>query len=672
MAFVYPQILWGLLALAIPIIIHLFHFRRFKKVYFTNVRLLKEIKEEKATRNKVRNLLVLLSRLLAFAFLVFAFAQPFIAKDDSVKSGKNYVSLFVDNSYSMMASSEDVPLLDKSKKKVEDIINAYKETDQFQILTHNLTGAEQRWISKENTLAALEEIDLSPEVNMLSLVLNSQKQTAPADGNHIIYYLSDFQKSITDFEIEQDSTMEVNLIPMQSIKEGNVSIDSAWFESVVPSINQSNKLFLKVQNHSSENKEGIRVSVRHNGQNRPEGTLDIPANSSKIDTINILITESGWQEMEINIDDYPIQFDDSYYINFNIKSKINVLSIYNNRSNRYLTALFQGLNQFQLRNEEQSNIQYDKLKDNDLIILSDLSEISTGLSSSLKSYVNNGGNLLVFPGRNVNIESFNRFLSALNANKIEQWIEEESVVHKINTSEFVFENVYTSTGSNLKLPSTSGHYKMTSYSASGAESLLTYRNGSNFLSKYNREKGKLYVCASPMDKEYSDLVINAEIFVPMLYKLAFSATQNDKISIIIGRDNYIDVANTSESNEIIYKIKGEEEFIPGQTNLGNSTLIDFNNMIKEAGFYNLNLEDNLVKGLAFNYDRIESNLDYMSIDELTDKYGSNANVINNIANADLGTIIKEKDQGIRFWKWCLILALIFLAIETLLLRFWKI
>ena len=47
MQFVNPQILWALLALALPIIIHLFSIRRFKKVYFTNVKFLKEIKEEK-------------------------------------------------------------------------------------------------------------------------------------------------------------------------------------------------------------------------------------------------------------------------------------------------------------------------------------------------------------------------------------------------------------------------------------------------------------------------------------------------------------------------------------------------------------------------------------------------------------------------------------------------
>ncbi|HMX40777.1 MAG TPA: BatA domain-containing protein [Saprospiraceae bacterium] len=67
MSFVFPAFLAALAVLAIPIIIHLFYFRRFKKVYFTNVRFLKEVKEETSNRQKLRNLLVLLMRCLAIA-----------------------------------------------------------------------------------------------------------------------------------------------------------------------------------------------------------------------------------------------------------------------------------------------------------------------------------------------------------------------------------------------------------------------------------------------------------------------------------------------------------------------------------------------------------------------------------------------------------------------------
>jgi hypothetical protein len=75
MQFLFPWFLAALLALAIPVVIHLFNFRRFKTVYFSNVKFLKEVKEETASRSKLKHLLVLAARMLALAFLVFAFAQ---------------------------------------------------------------------------------------------------------------------------------------------------------------------------------------------------------------------------------------------------------------------------------------------------------------------------------------------------------------------------------------------------------------------------------------------------------------------------------------------------------------------------------------------------------------------------------------------------------------------
>lgn len=671
MQFLHSWLLWGLLALALPIIIHLFHFRRFKKVYFTNVKFLKEIKEEKSTRNKLRNLLVLLCRLAAFAFLIFAFAQPFISKDKTTKTGKNLVSIFIDNSNSMMAASQDVPLLDKAKKKAEEIVNAYGVSDEFQILSHEMKGAQQRWLSKENSIPAIDEIEVSAEVNKLSKVLFKQEQAKKSEGNHIVYILSDFQKSITDFDIKEDSLTEINLLPFQAVKENNLTIDSAWFESVVPSINQNNKLYVRLKNHSPEAKEDVRISVEHNGQTRPEGTISVPANSEVTDTINVLVSQAGWQRMNIKIDDYPIQFDDNYFINFNVKEKVTVLSVNDAGANRYMSALFSGLAQFELQNVNANSIKYDELADKDLVILSDLRKVSSGLASELYNYVEKGGNVLVFPSTNADKDGYNAFLNRMNANSILEWKEEENTVYSINTDEFIFSDVYLSSTRNVKLPSTKGRYTFSNFSARGGEDLLKYRNGQNYITKYNRGKGKLYVSAAPLSNKYNDLTTNAEVFVPLLYKVSFSATQEDKLAYTIGKDNYTETKNTAQGNELIFKIKGESEFIPGQDNKGNATRLNFNNMVQSAGFYDVTLNEEVVKGLAFNYDRIESNLAQYTTAELKERVGTAANILTDSMEADLGTIIKEKDQGQSLWRWCLILALIFLAIETLLLRFWK-
>ena len=223
MQFLYPSFLWALLAIAIPIIIHLFYFRRFKKVYFTNVKYLEEIKEETSSRNRLKNLLILLSRILAISALVFAFAQPFIPQGDNIKKGNNAVSVFIDNSFSMNALQNEVPLLDIAKEKGRQIIKAYSEEDKFQILTHSFEGRHQRLVSKEDALALIDEIQVTPSVRELTKVVNRQKQAINSqEENEILYLISDFQTSINDLQDYQDSTAELNLLPLQSVQENNV------------------------------------------------------------------------------------------------------------------------------------------------------------------------------------------------------------------------------------------------------------------------------------------------------------------------------------------------------------------------------------------------------------------------------------------------------------------
>ena len=81
MSFLNPYLLWGLLAISIPVIIHLFNFRRFRRVYFTNVRFLEELKQQTRRQSQLRHILVMILRMLAIASLVLAFSQPYIPAD---------------------------------------------------------------------------------------------------------------------------------------------------------------------------------------------------------------------------------------------------------------------------------------------------------------------------------------------------------------------------------------------------------------------------------------------------------------------------------------------------------------------------------------------------------------------------------------------------------------
>src|SRR5690348_10075359 len=138
MQFVYPSFLFALTAVSIPIIIHLFNFRKYKKVLFTNVRFLQEIKQDTKSRSQLKHLLILLARILAIIFLALAFAQPYLplAKAAIVR-GLRDVSIYIDNSFSMEAVGKNGSLVEVAKKKAHDIAMAYNPSDRFQLLTND-------------------------------------------------------------------------------------------------------------------------------------------------------------------------------------------------------------------------------------------------------------------------------------------------------------------------------------------------------------------------------------------------------------------------------------------------------------------------------------------------------------------------------------------------------
>jgi len=385
------------------------------------------------------------------------------------------------------------------------------------------------------------------------------------------------------------------------------------------------------------------------------------------------ILRTGWHEAELTITDYPVQFDDVYYFSYNVAEKINILVINEALANKYLNAAFEGVNYFNIVNQQSSNLDYAQFPTYQLIVLNGLKNISSGLSSELSQYVVNGGNLLTFPGQSISLDNYRSFLTEFQANEYQNFEAEERKVSNINTDEFVFKDVFENRNRNLKLPVTQGNYKLSNFGSRREERLLTYRDGSTYLAKYTNGQGHFYLCAAPLDEKFNNLVRSGEIFIPMLYKMAISSAKDRQIAYTISKDDLLETENRITEAEIVYKIKGlQEEFIPQQKTVGPKVILGINNQIKEAGYYDLFLksEESLAK-FAFNYDRLESDLEYYNQSDLTDLVGPNVQVIESASRATLTPLIGDRSRGIVLWRWCLIAALIFLGLEVLLLRLWK-
>ena len=154
--------------------------------------------------------------------------------------------------------------------------------------------------------------------------------------------------------------------------------------------------------------------------------------------------------------------------------------------------------------------------------------------------------------------------------------------------------------------------------------------------------------------------------------MAISTTKQKELSYTISNNIVIETENKRKTGEMVYKVSnGETELIPGQIPTGNKIALDLDDQIKVSGFYDLSLDNQVVKNLASNYNRSESDMSLYSESDLEDIVAKNPKmkVIGEALQANISGSIADKDKGIVLWRWFVIFALIFLAIEALLLRF---
>jgi hypothetical protein len=139
MSFAIPSFLWALAVVSIPIIIHLFNFKKTKRIYFSNNKLLKQVRQETTQKRKLKNYLILASRVLFLFFLVIAFAQPFLPAKEQLTQGHQAV-IYLDNSFSMSGKvSDKTRALDAGIAFAKEILRVFPAETKFKLITTILT-----------------------------------------------------------------------------------------------------------------------------------------------------------------------------------------------------------------------------------------------------------------------------------------------------------------------------------------------------------------------------------------------------------------------------------------------------------------------------------------------------------------------------------------------------
>lgn len=672
MSFVYPGFLFALSALAIPIIIHLIQLRKYKKIYFSNISFLQSLEKQQRNTNRLKHLLVLLARLLTILFLVLAFAQPFIGADATKQlAGKNYVSIYVDNSFSMERQAKEGTLLNEAKRKAKEIAMAYNANDEFQLLSNEFAGYQQRWLNREQFLQNLAELKIKPEVRNLkevtarqtSLLKNKQNQQSTA------FVISDFQQSFIEGSqrSEFDSSVQWQMMLLESNRNYNISIDSVWFYSPLHFPGSEEVLLVKIKNHSADAIENTPYDIILNDEVIGVGNANVQAESFVVDTFKFKNRSTGPQAGYVKLKDQSLAFDNEYFFAYQVESSRNIAIINGSQASIYVEDVYSTEPFFNIKSFNYLQVDFTYLSKCDVIVLNELDEFSSGLLSEIDKALKTKKVIVSIPSgkSGLKINDFNkRFGLALQT----ELLKKQERIESINFNSNLFKDLFIGKRNNrLDLPSVSAYYPFEKATRL-AEPMLQLSNGQSVLNRYTLNAGVIYQFAMPLQTNFSDLPKHS-LIVPMFLRIGTIHHSADDIAYTIGDSKAIALSNISINEKTNKELsKGDYSFIPEIRNVDGLLKMYVSDQIREAGIYNFNIDKQLKAKYAFNTSRKESDMQLANNSQLEDILPPEAKVWEP-KQASMSNVLKQEQMGQRLWKICVILALFFIAMEIVLLKY---
>ncbi|QIP13213.1 hypothetical protein G8759_11535 [Spirosoma aureum] len=694
MNFLYPSFLFGLLAVSVPIAIHLFNFRRTRRVFFTNVALLRTVQTETKSFRRLKHWLILAARCLFLICLVLAFAQPFIpSKNKLGLSRQGVTSLYLDNSFSMQNERNTKRYLDIATGRLDELLTLFRNATSLQLLTNDFSAAEQQTGTAESIRDRVTSIHFAHTPRALETVYRRQRNLLSSlnpGGRNQLFWFSDFQKStVGDLSrLQIDTTDRLFVVPLEAQATKNVYVDSVWLSTPFIREMQNNSLNVKLNNGGRENVKNLPVRLYLDDTQTSTASATLQPGGSATISLNFNVTKKGYHRGRIVFEDFPITFDNQYFFVIEASPAVRVLHLFEQkssspgRSTDYVDAVYSNDSLFVRRSFNAQNFDVGQLKETDLVILEGVAQVNGTLRTELERFVQQGGSLTIIPPTNPDMATYGPFLNTLGLGNVQSTAGTPGsspsplpVADPDRRNPFfrdVFQQSYQSEP--LNMPSAAPVWRW-----NAGERLLSTRDGSPLLTQSKAGQGSVYLIANPLASAYGNLAEHA-LFVPVMYKMAALSVRAQRTAYSFD-DNLITIPVTNPSERAVYKLKhGKLEIIPVQRTIGNQLLLEMpkSNELSagqeiESGYYELQLDGKTERLLAFNHGNKESVMDFYSADELRRAFANqpNVEVFDSIQDGDFVQVLEQENLGRSLWKYFLLAALAFLLFEIGLVRFMK-
>ena len=662
MTFINPTALWGLLALSVPILVHLFHFRRYTTVYFSDVRLLSQMEEQRSTRSNLKRLLLLFLRMAAIFLVVMAFAQPVFNQDRLLIDDVNrHEILLVDNSVSMFEG--EASAYDQVVNQLTDYLEKSSSDQLFQLLHHGVSFDPNLWYGKDSALTLLRSIQPVP----FSKPLDEYVQEFLPFNDSLdlsVKILTDGQRNFLDTFKGIDS-LSVELIVQDRGMDAvdAATIDSVWWVHRPTVDNGLGSLAFALQIHRDDvaSEAVMRYgSVTLDSMFIPMDTLGV-----YVDTLQIEVTDTGWLSLTFALRNDVNQYNNSIPLGIYLPEVIDVLVVSDAPSPMSIKA-FQSSSDFVademllpsfMTKNPSHYLEYE------VVVFESVKAFSPDVIEQIVALRNKGLRLIILPHTVFDIESY--------ADAFLQWdiplsdpYSYRGKVNELNAAHYLLEGVLKGEPIRSRFPEVYEGLSWRSTDIERTTPIYSTLRGEAVLYACQSTKGASYVYTSSINSEASNL-LEDPLFAPMLYRMAMVDASIFPSYVRLDYDAKCIVPNTMAGDESPVEFRTlTKTWIPRQAKSTNGLVCSMDGVDQGHLSGYQSASKRFVLGCALS--RAEADSSFWTRNELAKWVASPGITLR--SGEEMVKRSESSNHESALWRWILLIVLFSLLGETLIVR----
>jgi len=659
-----PLYLIGLAFISIPVILHLFNLQKANKVKFSSLLFVKQVKESDIKRLKLKDLLLLIIRILYITFIVLAFSGLHIkSRLNFIGNEKNKTAIIIDDSYSLDFNN----LITKQFQISNDILSKYSGNNEFRIYKSSQIITDDFADRNIDTLKpSLLRADVS---NIFARIVENY--------DNIILFTDKQASNYIDKIIPNDKLINSDII-IYDVSEGpvnNIGIESINNISDIPDKSAVQKIKIKIKNFNNFDTPDLSLKIYLNDIEAGEIRVSLTANEEKELFYDVSPQSEDYINLKIILycDDkinYLKEDDYAYYsINFGRENNIGIIGG-DNSDIKYILASF---NSFQ----DNGNIiriktlnKFSEINNYDAIIIYNDFSLSEDNMRELISYSNTGKGIFLFLTLKSDIKNLNKFFkdyaNSIMISRLEK-MDTTDLQTTIDINHPIYNGIFQNDKTEFYFGNIKNIYSVVMNNSSAA--IMTLKNSYPIIIETNTNAGKLLISTLSPDEKMSSFA-QSDIFAPLINRSIYYLISRDNYSKynVIGKNNFITLYNKSNTVKIKNPI-GDEEILNTSSDKNEKIInIPLRKFYLNNGIYAISDSlQNVRQYFSLNTDIVEGSTAKIS-DEDIKKYFSEGSfgkvsIVNKTAR--IGEILNEKKNGTDLSSIFLILGIIFLILEII-------